>query len=170
MQEHTQNKLEWIIWYRMALQSWSGLPVHWTWTQLNTCGINWSRELIGRCKTTPYWHNLSRSQFSNGKPFPCTGFVGWFTQWWPGSESASRATEHTLTTDSVMDTLWRVMDSLLMMLLHKMNLFVSDLFKQMNLKSINIVTVVLASNAGFVFTFVLLWNGGMVIGRSAVGL
>ena len=48
-----------------------------------------------------------------------------------------------------------VINSLLMMLLHKMNLFVSDFVKQMNLKLLNIVTVVVASNAGFVFTFVL---------------
>ena len=57
-------------------------------------------------------------------------------------------------------TLWMMMDSLLMMLLHKMNLFVSYFVKQMNLKSIHIVTVVLASIIGFVFTFVLMWNGG----------
>ena len=37
-----------------------------------------------------------------------------------------------------------------MMVSHKMNLFVSDFVKQLNLKSINIVTVVFASNAGFV--------------------
>ena len=49
-----------------------------------------------------------------------------------------------------------VLDSLLMMLLHKMNMFVSDFAKQMNLKSINMVIVVFASNAGFVFTFVLM--------------
>ena len=49
-----------------------------------------------------------------------------------------------------------VMDSLLMMLLHKMNLFVSDFVKHMNLKSIHMVTVVFASNAGFVFTFLLM--------------
>ena len=56
------------------------------------------------------------------------------------------------TTDSAMGTLWMMMDSLLM-LLHN---YVSDFVKQMNLKSINIV--VFTSNAGFVFTFVLMWN------------
>ena len=49
-----------------------------------------------------------------------------------------------------------VIDSLLMMLLHKMNLFASDFVEQINVKSINIVTVMIASNAGFVFTFVLM--------------
>ena len=48
------------------------------------------------------------------------------------------------------------MYSLLMMLLHKINLFVIDFVKQMNLKSMNIVIVVFASNADFVFTFVLI--------------
>ena len=60
------------------------------------------------------------------------------------------------------------MDSLLTMLLQKMNLFVSDFIKQMNLKSINIV--VFASIAGFVFTFLLMWNGGLMIERSDVEL
>ena len=58
-----------------------------------------------------------------------------------------------------------VMDSLLMMLLHMMNLFVTDFVKYMNLKSISIV--VFASNASFVFTFVL-WQGGGVWGLKGV--
>ena len=47
-----------------------------------------------------------------------------------------------------------VIDSLLMMLVHKLNLLVSNFVKQMNLKSINIVPAVSALNAGFMFTFV----------------
>ena len=48
--------------------------------------------------------------------------------------------------------------------------FVSDFVKLMNLKSINIVTIVFASNAGCVFTFMLMWNAGMGIERGALGL
>ena len=64
--------------------------------------------------------------------------------------------EHTLATDSMNGTLCMVMDLLLIMLLHKMNLFVSDFVKEMNSKAINIVTVTFASNAGLIFTFVLM--------------
>ena len=46
-----------------------------------------------------------------------------------------------------------------MIMLQKMNLFVSDFIKHINLNSINIV--VFASNTGFVFTFVLMRNGGV---------
>ena len=111
---------------------------------------------------------MSRPQFSNSNPFLYTGFVDWFTQCWPESKSAFREME--------LYTHYRLCDGYIMngggliinVVLTQHELMCYNCVKQMNLKSINIVTVVFAPNAGFVFTVVLMWNGEYGIERGAV--